>query len=285
MLAQRLSAIYVRLRQSLPAPLVIALRRLSPLLHVARRLDPKKPTVLPLIGPLAGHRMRVGPPYHWAMAYGHYEPAVCRVLEQTVRAGWTAVDVGAHIGYMSLLLAKCVGPGGKVLAFEPLPENVALLLENVALNGYHNIRVESMAVAQGSGTARLYDGPTTSQATLHTAGEGASRMVGACSLDDYFRLQGFPQVDFVKVDVEGAEGLVVTGAREVLARSQPIWVIELHGEAARPAVTALAQAGYRLLLVTESAAPTPWAPSNPIGHSHCLALPAVQSAQLNAESS
>lgn len=281
---EMLSAVYVRLRQRLPAPLLLVLRRLSPLLRLARRLDPKKPTVLPLSGPLAGHRMRVGPPYHWAMAYGHYEPAVCRVIEQTVRPGWTAVDIGAHIGYVSLLLAKCVGPSGRVFAFEPLPENVVVLRENVALNGYQNIRVESMAVADISGTAELYDGPTTSQATIHAAGEGIPRIVQTCSLDDYLRLQGFPKVDFVKVDVEGAEGLVIAGMKAVLARSQPILLIELHGEVARPAVAALAQAGSRLLMVTEDGDPTPWDPSNPIGHSHCLALPGNSvGAQQNGE--
>ena len=80
-------------------------------------------------------------------------------------------------------------------------------------------------------------------------------------------------MDLVKVDVEGAEGLVVRGMTEVLTRSRPIMLIELHGEAARSAVTALAQVGYQLLILTEGGGPLPWEPSDQIGHSHCLALP------------
>ena len=272
-MAKTLSKIYVRLRQQLPAPLLTVLHRLSPLLYLARRLDPKELTVLPLSDPLKGHRMRVGPPYHWAMVYGHYEPAVCRAIEQTVRSGWTAVDIGAHLGYLTLLLAKCVQSSGRVFAFEPLSENLQVLRENVALNGYENVHIEDMAVTNVSGTIDLYDGPTTSQATVLATQDGIGHTVEACSLDDYFESRGFPKVDLVKVDVEGAEGLVIRGMTKVLTRSRPTMLIELHGEAARPAVTALAQVGYQLLILTEGGDPLPWEPSDQIRHSHCLALP------------
>jgi len=191
-----------------------------------------------------------------------------------VKPGWTVVDLGAHIGYFSLLLAKCVGPTGKVFAFEPLPSNVALLRENVALNSYEDIiRVEAQAVTDASGFVDLHDGPTPFQASMVWYQGNAGRIVPACSLDDFFRPQGFPQIDFQKVDVEGAESLVIAGMETILTQSKPVLLLELHGEAARPGLERLIEANYQLWSIGWEMEIKRRNPSMTIGHEHCLAVP------------
>jgi len=76
-------------------------------------------------GPLGGQSMRVNWALHKTYVFGTHEPGVVQGLEELVQPGWTAIDVGANIGYFTLLMAKRVGPQGKVIAFEPLAEHPA----------------------------------------------------------------------------------------------------------------------------------------------------------------
>ncbi len=140
-----------------------------------------------------------------AYVFGTYEPEITRVLQQVVREAWLALDIGAHIGYYTLLFSRLVGPQGRVVAFEPSSENFQMLKANIELNACSNVVLEKKAVADGSGRrvlARNDAAPLSSTGSL-VWGSGGEE-VETISLDEYFR-GGLQRVAFVKVDVEGAE--------------------------------------------------------------------------------
>jgi FkbM family methyltransferase len=206
-----------------------------------------QPEVFELAEPLRGYRMRL----HWqtqkAFVFGTFEIEVTRAIQNVVRPGWTVVDIGAHIGYETLLLAQQVGSKGRIFAFEPFGENFRVLGENINLNGCQNITPENKAVINQSGRvslARTDSDPLTptSQVVL-----GLGSDIEAVSLDDYFRDSRSP-ISFVKIDAEGAERLVLEGMRALLKKDRPVLLVELHGFDSygdqHPALLLLKESGY-----------------------------------------
>jgi len=239
----------VRLGQRLPpwlrwkvaaSPLSIVIRRA---LNLLSREDL---VIVPLGGPLRGHKMRLNWRHHKEYVFGVYEPTVVEVIQRVVQSGWVCVDVGAHIGYFTLLLAKQVGAKGKVIAFEPFPSNFQTLCENITLNGYRNVVLENKAVMEHSGLVSLepYGDALLPFSTFAHFGSGG---IPAVSLDDYFAACE-DKPNFVKIDVEGTEAAVLRGMKRVLCEDRPIIVVELHafdqyGEN-HPAFEPLKEAGY-----------------------------------------
>jgi FkbM family methyltransferase len=184
-------------------------------------------------GPLGGQSMRVNWALHKTYVFGTHEPSVVHGLEELVRPGWTAIDVGANIGYFTLLMANRVGPQGKVIAFEPLAENFSILQENIKLNSHPNVVVENLALMSRTERIELRSatpGAITWVASARVDQNSAveSESVEAISLDEYVQKKGIAKVDFLKIDVEGAEASVLDGATSVLNRDKPILLIELH---------------------------------------------------------
>lgn len=204
--------------------------------------------IVPLAKPLDGHRMLLDWQLHKAFVFGVYELEVVRAIEQIVRPGWTAVDVGAHIGYYSILLRKLVGPTGRVVAFEPIPENFRALQQNVAMNGYADVRLEARAVAEVTGRRTMLRGSADPLSCVSGLSESGDVRVESAALDDYFAPA--EPVSFVKIDVEGAEHRVLLGMRRLLTQQRPHLVVAVHGYApGHPAEGLLREAGYRLRIV------------------------------------
>jgi FkbM family methyltransferase len=138
------------------------------------------------------------------------------------------VDVGASVGYFTILAGRAAGPEGKVIACEPGPQNHTALLLNTMVNGLDNVRVVPCAVSDsasvvlyhrlggGNGSITSYDGDPASI--------GSRDLIRTRTLDDI--LGGEPRVDVVKIDVEGAEGRVMAGASETLRRHRPTLLFE-----------------------------------------------------------
>lgn len=187
------------------------------------------PAIFPLAEPLKGYRMRLEWQVSKAFVFGTFEPEVARLLLQVIQPNWVVCDVGAHIGYFALLLAKLVGPGGKVIAFEPCPDNFRTLEENVRMNDCRNVVLEKRAVAATTGVMSLKSNDTNELTSTASLVHGQPVMdVETVSLDDYSsRLQ--EQIRFVMMDVEGAEAAVLQGMRSLLRRDRPTVLIELHG--------------------------------------------------------
>ncbi|MEM4406502.1 MAG: FkbM family methyltransferase [Candidatus Methanomethylicaceae archaeon] len=243
---------YVKLRIRMPDKLVSLLKEIPLVARLAKSLQPRPGSVelYELSEPLNGFRMFIPSNYVYTMVWGEYDPEVCRFLEGYLKPGWTVVDAGSHIGYFSLLMAKCVAQDGCVLSFEPLSENLCLLYNNIALNKMHEIiRVVPMAIADRSHLCRLYYHQTSSQAFLEGTAEidvsdKGYEVVAAVSLDEYMDAVGWPTVNLVKMDIEGAESLAVMGMKETLRRNSPAVLMETHGENARQGLRYLAVEGY-----------------------------------------
>ncbi|MFL5578374.1 MAG: FkbM family methyltransferase [Gemmatimonadaceae bacterium] len=149
-----------------------------------------------------------------------FEPAATAFVRRAVRAGDVVLDVGANIGYFSLLLARQVGEAGCVYALEPDPTNFALLERNIAENGYRNVTAMRLAAWSVSGPLRLFRSEENrgDHRTYQSDAGRKSVDVDAVSVDEYVGAQ-LPAVDFVKIDVQGAEYEAILGMRELLARS------------------------------------------------------------------
>ena len=219
---------------------------------VLNRLPVQRYPVLKCSGVLDGYRMKIDWKKNRSFAYGTYEPEVVRTISRVVSAGMTALDIGAHSGFFTLLLAKVVGPKGRVVAFEPLPANFRMLQENVRLNSLMNVRLEKQGVHSNSGqlTFEVPDAESFLLAgPMHHDDERPTTMVLATSLDLYV-FQHDMKVDFIKIDVEGAEDDVLKGAEKTIKAFHPAMVIEVHDldKQSRPhsGLAVLAALGYEL---------------------------------------
>ena len=152
-------------------------------------------------------------------SHGVYEPAETRFIEGRLRPGSVVVDVGANIGYHTLVLARVVGPSGRVFAFEPDPENFELLRKNVEMNGYRNTYLFRAAVSdRGGSTALFLSSNTADHRTYQPPNQPRESVaVEACRLDD--RLADLAALDFVKLDIQGFEWRALEGMRSLLERS------------------------------------------------------------------
>ncbi len=177
---------------------------------------------------------------------GVWEPAETAAFRARAREGMCVFDVGANIGYYTLLAARAVGPSGAVYAFEPEPRNFELLARNVAENGFTNVRLFNAAVSSRPGSARLHlddanFGAHAFEAASVRTSSGRSIDVAAVTLDGFAGdARGFPAGVLVKVDVQGAEALVVAGGRGLLALPGvslflELWPVALERAGADPA--------------------------------------------------
>jgi FkbM family methyltransferase len=206
-------------------------------------------------GPLGGQLMRVNWALHKTFVFGTYEPGVVRGLEELIQPGWTVVDVGANIGYFTLLMANRVGPQGKVIAFEPLSENFRILKENIKLNDHTNVVAENYALMSRAERIELRSatpGAITWVASVRIDEQSAveSQSVEAVTLDEYVEKNGSAKIDFLKIDVEGAEASVLEGATNLLDRDRPTLLIEMHEldrfKDQHPAILKLREHNYQL---------------------------------------
>jgi FkbM family methyltransferase len=185
-----------------------------------------------------------------------YEPEVTLALERLVEPGFACADLGAHVGYFTLLLARLAGEAGTVVAFEASAENARIVERNVKLNGLDGrVTVEQAAVTDRSTAALpLYAGRTGGSmewtmdagfATRETGGAApakAAAQVRGLSLDEYFPPGS--RLDLVKMDIEGAEAKAIPGMSRLLRDARPIVVLEFHREVGWPSIPALSDAGY-----------------------------------------
>ena len=165
----------------------------------------------------------------YAVLTGTHEIGVQQALIRSVRAGDHVWDVGANIGYLALVAARIVGPGGRVVAIEPDASCAAAIRANAALNGLDAIEVVEAAAASRSGVAELVvvrDRLWTRLASVGDHHEGEARVeVRTVALDD---VDG-PPPTIVKIDVEGAELDVLAGMSRLLRDARPLVICEMHG--------------------------------------------------------
>ena len=159
------------------------------------------------------------------MAMGNFEARTVELIENVLRPGMNMVDVGAHVGYFSLLAASLVGESGRIFAFEPEPENYQILIGNIERNGYETIVVEQKAISQSLGEVQLFISGLDNGS--HSIYQNKKRRttgfvtVPTITLDSFIELHGSPDLDLIKIDVEGAEIDVINGMQRILERLRP----------------------------------------------------------------
>jgi len=157
------------------------------------------------------------------------------VLKRLVKSGDTVLDIGANVGYISLVLAKCVGKNGKVFSFEPDSKNFASLKRNIELNPDCNIAPISMAVSDSHQPIRLYQAKFDFNDSAHSILPSEKHSsdfveIEATTIDEFVTSHGLKKVDVIKIDIEGAEMKAFNGMSETLRQSRPFVVCELCEE-------------------------------------------------------
>ncbi len=148
------------------------------------------------------------------------------VYEKEVKVGDVVLDIGANIGYYTLLFAKLVGEDGRVFAFEPDPDNFALLKKNIDLNGYQNVTLEQKAIADRTGKIRLYISPHSSADHRIYDSRDSRKFIEieAISLDDYFKSYS-GKIDFIKMDIQGSESAAIQGMSMLLQKTKRVKIL------------------------------------------------------------
>lgn len=208
-----------------PSPFACALH------DILNQLPGDRVLTLPCKGVLQGYQMKIDWQRHRSFVYGTWETEVVNAMQELVQPGTCVVDIGAHIGFYTLVLSKFVGPSGRVLAFEPLPGNFSVLSENIRLNHLHQAEAVPKAVLDRSCelSADMFDdGPLPGSVPFSTPRSSTQPHVSAVALDDFLENESAPPVKFMKVDVEGAESLVLKGASRTITTYHPALIIEIH---------------------------------------------------------
>lgn len=167
----------------------------------------------------------------WIMLNGVWEEACTEIFCDVVRPGMTVVEVGANIGYFTLLAADCVGPNGCVHAFEPDPQNFELLRDNVEVNGFTGrVTLHREALSDHAGRATFYSttkhrGNGSLIERLDQLGDNSGEVVpfdvDVATLDAF----ALGPIDVLKIDAEGSEPFVFRGGRETIERSPNVTAI------------------------------------------------------------
>ncbi|MBI4634931.1 MAG: FkbM family methyltransferase [Candidatus Rokubacteria bacterium] len=208
-----------------------AIRRESVLgraLRAPLRLIPPA-TVLPIAqGPLRGARWIVGSATHGCWL-GCYEAEKQRLCVAYARPGMTVFDLGANVGFYTLLFSRLVGAAGTVHAFEPVERNLGYLRKHLALNGVSNAHVHPVAAGRRTGRADFDPSRDPRTGRVVSAATPSTLTVPVGSLDDFVYREGHPPPQLVKIDVKGGEGDVLDGSDRLLSEERPTLFVAIHG--------------------------------------------------------
>jgi len=227
---------------------------LGQLLRAPLAAIPKTAVVPILGGPNRGLLWRVGAADHGCWL-GSYEQDKQRALWRARQPGSTVLDIGANVGFYTLLLSRAVGATGQVIAIEPDRRNAALLRWHTRINQLPNVHVIVGAVADRQGTVTFAPGPTPTTGRVVENGDG--RPVNAYRLDDLVFRGGMQLPALVKMDIEGGEADALAGAAELLTARRTTWFVAMHSrDQAEACTAAFHRHGYRLTFLNGADVPT-----------------------------
>ena len=158
------------------------------------------------------------------LSTGTYESErlMTNLFTKLVTEGMIVVDIGAHVGYYTLLAARAVGDQGKVFCFEPEPSNYALLLKNIEKNNSNSVVPVQKAVTNTTGSIKLFIAKDPSGHSIGSDNpQQRAILVDSTTLDDFFACREYP-IHIIKIDVEGAEMAVLQGMRDIIAKNQQL---------------------------------------------------------------
>lgn len=202
---------------------------------------------LPVLqGILRGKYWIVGSSVHGCWI-GSYEFEQQRILTEQIKPGMVFFDIGAHVGFYTLLASNRVSSNGRVVAFEPLPRNLKYLYQHLRLNRIENVQVIEAAVTDSNGSIEFEEHASSSMSRITP---GGSLQVKTVSIDMLLSHGMIPAPACMKIDVEGAELQVLKGAAETLRRYHPTLVLSTHGSWLHQQSTLyLKDTGYRVISI------------------------------------
>jgi len=200
--------------------------------------------------------------FGWCYAFD-YERQTRRIFEKIIKPGMTVVDVGANIGYYTLLAAKLVGGDGRVYAFEPDPSYYSLLKKNIEVNRLSAIAEPfRLAVGDTGKKSTLFLGIATGTSFFRIPGiTGQTVIADVVSLDKFFMERNWPAVQIIKIDIEGAEKMALEGMHELLRKNQDLKLIielnpfclEIAGTSSEHLLILLSELGFkRITIISET---------------------------------
>jgi FkbM family methyltransferase len=167
---------------------------------------------------------------HWLYTGADFEPHVVSLFLKLINKGNNVLDIGANIGYFSLIASRIVGSIGTVYAFEPTPSTIQKLQKNIQLNNCSNIKVYQKAVSESNGKA-IFKIPSD---TIKNSGRASFRdieenytsvEVETIHLDSI--LSELEPIQLIKIDIEGAEAMALMGMVQLIERDLPVFIMEL----------------------------------------------------------
>lgn len=183
-------------------------------------------TPIPIIqGPLRGWRWTLGSGVlgYWL---GSYEIDNQKIFISLIKPGDIVFDIGAQAGFYTLLASKLVGQDGKVFSFEPFPKNFGNIRKHLALNRINNAEIFEIAVSDRSGELNFASGNSVSTGAISESGE---ILVKTRSLDDLLDSGKIYPPKVIKMDIEGAEFLALSGAKNIIQKYKPSILLATHG--------------------------------------------------------
>ncbi len=200
-------------------------------------------------GTLRGRRWIVGSSNHGCWL-GSYERDQQILLKKYLGEGDVIFDVGAHVGFYTLLGSVLVRDSGQVVSFEPVPNNLMYLKKHLQINSVSNVTIVEAAVSDRDGLGHLSSGPSSSMWHLDAQGELDVQTV---SLDELVLNATIPPPNVIKMDIEGAEILALNGSAKVVSEFHPIFVLSTHGlDVHQRCCRFLESAGYRLFPIGQT---------------------------------
>ncbi len=197
---------------------------LGRMLRYPLRFLPRSLAVPIASGSLRGKRWIVGSGIHRCWL-GFYEQEKQKLMARTIKPGTVFYDVGANVGFYTLLGSLLVGEG-KVFAFEPVQRNLLYLRKHLALNHIQNAQVLELAVSDSDGTACFEVEQTGYMG--HLSGNGTA-IVRTATLDSLLQQNGIVPPNYIKMDIEGGELLALRGASQCIQRYRPHIFLATHG--------------------------------------------------------
>jgi FkbM family methyltransferase len=198
-------------------------------------------------GLASGYQICVSPADNLGYLLGTTERHLQKIIREYVAPGDTVYDIGANIGYVSLSLAKSVGPGGRVIAFEPVPKNVNRFRESIRINQLTNVQLLECAASDQDGEAviRIAENLSTASLVWHRENSSAIELsIRTVQIDKLVESGDLGHPRFVKIDVEGAEGSVLKGMLRTVAAAKPVLFIECSDAGRQTTWPLLRQLGY-----------------------------------------
>ncbi len=185
--------------------------------------------VMPILqGKLRGKKWIIGAGSNNGYWLGSYEYKMQQTFYESIERGSVVYDIGANVGFYTLLASELVGNKGMVYAFEPIPHNILFLRKHINLNRCSNVTVIEAAVSNQNGTSYVEKALSDGEWFLSSSG---TLKVNTVTLDSLVLEKKFVVPQYIKIDIEGGEYLALSGSRFILSHFHPKIFLSVHGEA------------------------------------------------------